>query len=229
MIEQRLTRPTWAILPLLAAAWMSIGCDGSKQAYQNPQPDKSQQVNPDRPPTAKTLYAMAGILAAEGKEPEARFILEKCTRDYPKFVPAYVRLAELHMQRHQTEVARTVLLKGLQQCPTEGALLNDLGMTYVAERNYQDAARYFEQAVATCPNEPRFRTNQALAVGMLGNYDQSMALYCKVLGPEDAHYNLAVIAEARQDRARAAKEFAAAQRPPTTQEAQPLPMSRPVR
>ena len=46
---------------------------------------------------------------------------------------------------------------------------------------------------------------------MLGRYEEAMALYQRVVKPQQAHYNLAVVCEARKDTKRAAAEFAIAQ------------------
>ena len=49
-----------------------------------------------------------------------------------------------------------------------------------------------------------------MAVGMLGRYEEALALYKQVVKPQQAHYNLAVVCEARQDTKRATAEFAIA-------------------
>ncbi len=55
------------------------------------------------------LLALSRLLASQGKDAEAQFVLEKVLREEPKFIPAYVDLAELHMRHDRTELARQTL------------------------------------------------------------------------------------------------------------------------
>jgi hypothetical protein len=55
--------------------------------------------------------------------------------------------------------------------------------------------------------DARYRGNMALALGMLGRYEESLSLYQQVVSPSDAHFNLAVICDARKDPARAEQEY----------------------
>jgi hypothetical protein len=48
----------------------------------------------------------------------------------------------------------------------------------------------------------------ALALGMCGKYDQALVLYQEVLPVADAHYNLGLLCQARDDTKRAEDEFA---------------------
>ncbi len=75
---------------------------------------------------------------------------------------------------------------------------------------YQRALDEFVLAGKASPHDNRIRANQAMAVGMLGRYEEALALYKQVVKPQQAHYNLAIVCEARQDTERATAEFAIA-------------------
>ena len=49
-----------------------------------------------------------------------------------------------------------------------------------------------------------------MALGMLGRYEEALAVYEQVVLPARAHYNVAVLAEARNDTDRAEVEYAIA-------------------
>jgi len=67
-------------------------------------------------------------------------------------------------------------------------------------------------AAAAGPDNTRYRANVALALGMSGRYDECLAAYEQILHPADAHYNLAVICDSRNDTERAVAEYARALR-----------------
>jgi Flp pilus assembly protein TadD len=76
--------------------------------------------------------------------------------------------------------------------------------------DYEKAADSFASAVANQPDDARYKANQAMAMGMAGRYDESLNKYQEVLPPAEAHYNLAVVCEARNDMDRANEEYAKA-------------------
>ena len=125
----------------------------------------------------------------------------------PKFVPAYCDLAELQLRRQRVDDARQTLGAGLKIAPGEPVLSNDLGMCYLRTGEYELALKWFQSAYNAKPEEPRYRTNAALATAMLGRYDDALTLYKQVLPEADAHYNLGVICESIQDHTRASQEF----------------------
>src|SRR5688572_9033245 len=51
-----------------------------------------------RPATPATLFVMARILAAQGREPECRYVLERIIDQDPSYTPAFAALAEHHMR-----------------------------------------------------------------------------------------------------------------------------------
>jgi Flp pilus assembly protein TadD len=205
---------TAVCLALLAAACCLAGCSGmmqSRQSYSsNQDPDRDWAAGANQPPNAKTLFAMANILASQGRDDEARFVLEKIVREHPRFNAAHVALAEVYVRKRQFDKATACLSAGLESSPGDPVLLNDLGMCYLVKDEPARAERYFQQAAAASPSEARYRGNLAMSVGLQGRYEESLALYEQVVTAADAHYNLGVICEARKDSARAAREFARA-------------------
>jgi tetratricopeptide (TPR) repeat protein len=165
-----------------------------------------------RPPSAETLYTMARILEAQGKDAVQEFLLGRIIEEHPRFLPAYSSLARLRMRQERIREAAGVLQTGLRQAPDDPVLINDLGMCRLLEESYDEALGHFTRAAALDPDESRYRANMAVALGMMGRYDECLSLYAQVVPPWDAHHNLAVLCEARSDRRRAAEEHRRARR-----------------
>jgi tetratricopeptide (TPR) repeat protein len=161
----------------------------------------------DRAPSAKTLYAMARLYASQGKDEEAETLLRRVVTENPKFVAAYCDLAESQLRRRRVDDAVATLKSGLKVAPRDAVLLNDVGMCYLLKRDYDAALQSFVAAAAVRPDDARYRSNAAMALGMMGRYTEAASLYRQVLSPADVHYNLGVICQARNDTARAAQEF----------------------
>jgi tetratricopeptide (TPR) repeat protein len=161
----------------------------------------------NRPPTAQTLYAMGRILATQRRDSECEAVFRRVVREHPEFLPARSALAEVLLRGRRPNEAIELLSTGLRYSPRDPVLLNDLGMCYMIKGAYENALRNFAQAAAASPSDARYRANTAAALGLLGRYDESLSAYLRVLAPADAHYNLAVLCEARRDHDRAIAEY----------------------
>ncbi|MDB5331510.1 MAG: repeat protein [Phycisphaerales bacterium] len=200
---------------IVAASLLLAGVGGcaNRPSVAEPTPapptesDLAFEAGAKRAPTAKTMYALEQILATQGKDAEAQMILEEIVRDHPEFIPAYCDLAEAQMRQRRIQEAMRVLNIGLKRAPAEVILVNDLGMCQLLSGDYATALRTFTRASGMAPDEPRYRANLAMTLGLLGRYDESLSLYMHVMLPADAHYNLAVLCDARHDTARAKAEY----------------------
>lgn len=202
------------IFMLVFCAALLNGCKSSPQppiTYSNPvQTDDDFAKGANRPPTPETLYRMSRMLEAQGKYDQAVTTLTTAIERYPNYLPAYCGLAELHVRKRRLNDAMVALDKAHQLAPDDAVILNNLGMVYMLQGQHENALDAFAQAAGKGPNNARYKANMALATGMMGRYDEALALYSQVLRPAYAHYNLSVIAEARNDMARANEEFAKA-------------------
>jgi tetratricopeptide (TPR) repeat protein len=198
----------------LAALLLATGSGCSHPAAR---PDASRVNSPDddyfaagagKAPTLKTRYAMARLLAAQGKDDQCIFILEQLLRERPQCLPAYSDLAELYMRHRRLDDAVNMLETGLRMAKQQDpVLVNNLGMCRMIRGDYEDALSAFIKADTLAPGDARFKANRAAALGMLGRYDEALEQYMQVLAPADAHFNLGVICEARKDLERAQEEY----------------------
>jgi Flp pilus assembly protein TadD len=194
------------------AACLCAGC-GRDQSKPLKLHDTSAANMPpiDGPPNTGTLYAMTKVLAGQGRDEQCIYVLQAIIRQSPRFAPAYCDLAELYMKTGRVDAAIKTLDDGLTACPSEAVLANDLGMCRVFQGDYGEALRRFTQAAGISPGDSRYRANAAMALGMMGRYDEALALLRQVVPESEAHHNLAVIARARGDRKFMAEEFARAE------------------
>jgi len=207
------------VLRLAALATLSLtillapcGCESTKPTAGETaeatrragEDDFSRGVN--LPPTPMTLLAMSRVLVAQGRQDEAIYVLERVIREHADYLPAYVELARVQLAQGQPDAAIATLTAGQRVAPRDALLANDTGMCRLLQGDYQRASACFEVAAAEAPNNVRYQTNRALALGMLGRYDECLKAYEQVAPPDEAHENLAIICRARHDKSRADQE-----------------------
>ena len=151
--------------------------------------------DPDRPPTAKTLYLWADILAAQGRDDQAEALFKKIHLDYPDFLPAYNNLAALQMRQRRIPEAIETLSAGLAVSPQNPVLLNNKGMCWLIRKDYNKALEYFTEAAAVAPENSRYRSNMATSLSLLGRREEAMALYRQILPDEEATKNIRSVKE----------------------------------
>jgi Flp pilus assembly protein TadD len=159
------------------------------------------ETRPDQPPNAKTLYSMADILATQGKDAQCEFVLRRCVQEHPRFTPAYNSLAELQMRQGRVHEAVAVLSKALEIRPKDPVLLNNLGMCFLIRKEYGKALDQFTQAGGLVPESEKYRANMAIALGLLGRHEESLALLEQVLPEDKARHNAEILRKARERQA----------------------------
>jgi len=161
--------------------------------------DLEFQSHRNAPPTAKTLYAMADILATQGKDSGCEFVLKRVIQEYPEFLPAYNSLAELQMRQHRTDEAIGTISRGLRIRPGDPVLLNNLGICWIVNKDYEKALEMFTRAADAMPRNARYRANMGMALGLMGHFDESLSLFQQVLPEEQARHNVDILREAREN------------------------------
>ena len=175
------------------AAWDNTMTWESSQTDEN----KEFQAGENLSPTPKTLYAAARMLAAQGRDAECKSMLKGILAEHPRMMPAYCDLAELQIRQRRIEEAVQTLSAGLRVAPRDALLLNNLGMCRMLKGEHQLALNAFTQAAGIEPHNARYRANMAVVLGMMGRYEESLALYRQIVPVEDARHNVAVLHRAR--------------------------------
>ncbi len=175
-----------------------VGCSKSNRTEQNmntiaDRPESAFQKGRDRPPTAKTLYGMADILATQGKDTGCEYVLKRLIYEHPNFLPAYNSLAELQMRQGRINEAIDTISKGLSIHPNDPTLLNNLGMCWIARRDYEKALEMFAKAAGRTAENARYRANMAVTLGLMGRHEESLSLFRQILPEDKAGHNLKIL------------------------------------
>ncbi|MCD6174394.1 MAG: tetratricopeptide repeat protein [Planctomycetes bacterium] len=159
------------------------------------QPPVEDPFDPDRPPTAKTLYLMADMLQTQGKDVQAEQLYRRILAQYPEFSPAYNDLASLLMRQRRIPEAMKILEAGLELRASDPVLLNNTGMCWLIRKRYQNALDYFTKASAVIPENTRYRSNMATALSLMGRREEALALYRQILPEKAAQENVRLLQE----------------------------------
>lgn len=170
---------------------------GLKSTINHPEQEFQNQTH--RPPTSKTLFAMADILAAQGRDSECEFVLKRIIQEYPRYIPAYNSLAELQMRRGHINTAIETIYHAFDVNSDDPVLLNNLGVCWIVRGDYEKALDSFTKAAGVMPENARYRTNMAVALGLMARYDESLSLFKLVLPEDQAIYNLNVLKQTRNN------------------------------
>jgi len=208
------------LIGILVLLPMLLGCQhlGGPFGDARNEAELAFEAGADRDPTPGTLYALAGILATQGKDEPCRLVLLRLIRRHPRFMPAYCDLAELQLRRGAVDQAMVTLTAGLAADPRDQVLRNNLGMCWLLKGDSGKALEQFTQAAGDAPNDVRYRSNMAVALGMLDRDEESLALFKQVLSETDAEHNLQVLGGARSQGARAAEPSEQAEAPDPARE-----------
>ncbi len=163
---------------------MDVALDNSEHEFQ-------KQAN--RPPTSKTLFAMADILATQGRDSECEFVLKRIIQENPRYLPAYNSLAELQMRQGRTNTAIETIHDAFRINSEDPVLLNNLGVCWIVRGDYEKALEMFTKAACLMPENARYRTNMAVALGLMARYEESLSLFKQVLPEDQANHNLSVL------------------------------------
>jgi Flp pilus assembly protein TadD len=177
------------------------------QLAHSPDVPPGSEMRQDRPPTQKTLFTMADILAAQGKDLQCESVLRRCIREYPRFKPAYNRLAELLTRQGRVNEAVIVLSAAIEIHPVDPVLLNNLGMCLMIRKEYATSLEHFTQAAGLQPECKKYRANMATALGLLGRHEESSALLQQVLLEQQATHNAQVLRDAGEKAADTSMEI----------------------
>lgn len=177
-----------ALAVLVGAGCATTGGNADKR-YQKALPEPNDDI---APPTAKTLYATARVYHKSGAPQLSEQTYFRLIEEYPEFVPGYAELAQQRGAAGDVDGALEILHLGLKKNPNDPALLNNAGVCLILKKEYAGALEYFSEASRILPSA-RFKANEALALGLSGDYVGAMNAYQQIMAPEDARYNIAVI------------------------------------
>jgi tetratricopeptide (TPR) repeat protein len=154
-------------------------------------------------PHAST-YRAAGSLAEKSAEDPNRGpadrenLFEEARKNYqqaiatdPNYLPAYQALARLYLKEGDQERAVATYQKAIKAHPKAAPLWYELGMCYSRQKQWEPALTNLRQAVKLDPENRPYVNTLGYCLARAGLYDESLACFRKIVGPAQAHYNLA--------------------------------------
>jgi predicted CXXCH cytochrome family protein len=123
-----------------------------------------------------------GIVAAErGDAVEAAAEYRAALARDPRFVPAYVNLADLHRAAGRDADAAAVIVEGLAAAPDDPSLLHALGLQRVREQRQAEALPLLKRAAEAQPANVRFAYVYGVALHSAGRTDEATAVLTAAL------------------------------------------------
>lgn len=116
---------------------------------------------------------LATLQGVRGQAEAAEQSLRRAMAVEPRFVPAYVNLADLLRGSAREAQAEAVLRQGLQVDASSPVLREALGLSLVRQARKPEALKEFLAAHRAAPDDPRFRYVYALALDDTGRRDEA--------------------------------------------------------
>ena len=165
--------------------------DGTVQVsryYPWDSPQKKQER-----PAPSTNLAYAKLLEQRGKHQEARATYEKVLKDSPKTIEAIIGLAKLDQIAGRTKDAELRLQEAQKLEPRSPIVMAAIAQYHADEQRLDEAAKFFEEALAIAPDEQGIRYQYAVALAKAKHGDEALAQFQRAVGPAAGHYNLGLI------------------------------------
>jgi Flp pilus assembly protein TadD len=95
-------------------------------------------------------------------------------------------------RRHDHKEAIHLYEVALQKKSNDPSILNNLGMSYYLDTQYEQAVRTFQQAIQVGGSNDKISNNLGLALTKLGHYDLAYDAYTRGMDSAKAYNNLGV-------------------------------------
>ena len=120
-------------------------------------------------------YYLAQVARLSNDAGKAATLFEQTLALQAEHVPSLVWLAEMRLAQSRVADAKTPLLKAQSLAPREAAVLYGLGRVALEERDYAEAVKQLEAALALVPSANRVQYPLAMAYRGLGDANQAEA------------------------------------------------------
>ncbi len=180
-----------------------------------------------REPQAKTWVAVGKLHDVKSGDPqlapfeqaqsreEARKAYQKALEHDPKFIEAYVCLANLYLKQDDADRALAVYQRGIQANPSAAVLWYEQGMVHCGRKDLANGQKCLAKAHELEPDNRKLALDYGLCLARGGNPQLAVTVLAKVMNPADANYNVArmMMHMAQPDLARQYAQAAVAARP----------------
>ncbi len=107
--------------------------------------------------------------------------LQRAISDNPRSVSSYVMLARIYRNRRLFNDAERLLNQGLEECPDNYAIINQMGLVYLRQGNFILARKWFTRAIRLNKYFPEAYGNLAITCIEQDDLKQAKKMFRKVL------------------------------------------------
>lgn len=126
------------------------------------------------PNCVESLFGWGLELINRRRYAEAVSVFQSTVAYYPENDSAWMNLGEAYYLQGNYEEALGNYQHALTLSPLQTASLNGIGNVYLHTMQPRLAIEYYEKAAAAAPNDPRVRSNSALALAGLGKFEEAL-------------------------------------------------------
>ncbi len=129
----------------------------------------------------RALMGLARVYMVKGEEEKARPLLELVIHQSPRDIFAYYALGRLARQEGKNEEAYRYLLKAAEAKPSVAIFQQELGITLVDLKRYQEALGPLSRAETLGQEDPRLEHYLGTAMANVGRFKEAVDHYQKAL------------------------------------------------
>lgn len=136
---------------------------------------------------AKALQGLGIIMVRRGESDQAISLLAEAARTDRSLWRAWNALAQAYDFRHQWADSKAAYDQALQSAPNGAVIRNNLGMSYLAQKRYDEALEAFQQSRVLDPALKAAETNYQLTLALQRRFPE--ALYASHSGDKSRLLN----------------------------------------
>ncbi|MFO0915974.1 MAG: tetratricopeptide repeat protein [Pirellulales bacterium] len=149
--------------------------------------------NTPKAPSPKLLVADGAIAEEKGDLERARQKYKQALQQDPGFLPAHLNLARTHRSQGELPAAIRQYQEALSFHPQDPSVNNDLGLALLESGQVDDAIARLQVAMQQDPQSTRYGNNLARALVRAGRDQEAVQRLAALIGPANAHYNVACL------------------------------------
>jgi tetratricopeptide (TPR) repeat protein len=153
-LQRRIKQSMRLIFP--AAVLVVAGCASSgpkpEAARDSDRPAAEEQLLPEIPPQAQTMFEQAVAVMATGDYLDAELRFKEFLLRYPAYPGAHVNLAIIHSRNGNDAAAQAAIDAALALNPSHPAALNQQGLLFRKNGKFIEAEAAYMKAVTASPD-----------------------------------------------------------------------------
>jgi tetratricopeptide (TPR) repeat protein len=131
-----------------------------------------------QPENKDLIIDVAAVLESENQIDSVLYLMRKVLKENPKSAPALSKIGEMY-GKHLNNLDSSIvyLMKAYEISPTDGSLLENLGVAFGIKKNYVRSIEFFKKAIEAKPDDAQIYMN--LSGSYLNSGDKVNAAKCQ--------------------------------------------------